>query len=285
MKYTKNEKVKKWHDQSDKDLYDEFMGIVCEYGDVERVDGLVVVMDSFFGNKEFEKFFNHCEYGDEDEFDFDFKLIPFLNALNDSFTLFYCFPLNHLSFRHKFVINRGLIALCGIIQLAFVHYNNHFLTTEEDKVIKTSNIFYYLTFFVEDYDNPSNEFVEYGYDYYKDYFKRLKKINWADKTVKRLKKAINNWLLTIVGMYDVNYEVLKLFQYSVDFLIACCAFKEGHDAVFCEDVVVGYLTCFKMIFNDIRPVVYSLYDKYTWGVVDGDIKEYKYLDKSPFDNV
>ena len=47
--------------------------------------------------------------------------------------------------------------MCGIIQLSFVHYNNHFLTTEEDKVVKTSNIFYYLTFFVEDYDNPSNE--------------------------------------------------------------------------------------------------------------------------------
>ena len=32
----------------------------------------------------------------------------------------------------------------------------------------------------------------------------------------------------------------------------------------CEDVVIGYLTVFKIILNDMRPLVYSLYDEEKW---------------------
>ena len=36
------------------------------------------------------------------------------------------------------------------------------------------------------------------------------------------------------------------------------------DCITCEDVVIGYLTVFKIILNDMRPLVYSLYDEEKW---------------------
>ena len=46
--------------------------------------------------------------------------------------------------------------------------------------------------------------------------------------------------------------------------IGCSALKEGRDSITCEDVVIGYLTVFKIILNDMRPLVYSLYDEEKW---------------------
>ena len=51
---------------------------------------------------------------------------------------------------------------------------------------------------------------------------------------------------------------------AVNYLIGCSALKEGHDCITCEDVVIGYLTVFKIILNDMRPLVYSLYDEEKW---------------------
>ena len=69
------------------------------------------------------------------------------------------------------------------------------------------------------------------------------------------------------------------------YLMVCNAFKNDRNSVTSEDVVVGYLTAFKMIFNDIRPLVYRLYDEDKWGKIDYKIPEYKPLDKSPFENI
>ena len=48
------------------------------------------------------------------------------------------------------------------------------------------------------------------------------------------------------------------------YLMGCNALKEGRDSITCEDVVIAYLTGFKIILNDIRPLVYELYDEEKW---------------------
>ena len=67
---------------------------LCKWrGHVNRVDELINLLESFVGNMEFEKFFNHCEYGDEDPFDFDEKDIPILKGALDAMNIFDHFPL------------------------------------------------------------------------------------------------------------------------------------------------------------------------------------------------
>ena len=261
--HTNNENVKNWQNNGFKELYEEHLTVIYEFIDINRVGELIGVIDSFVGNKEFEKFFKQCEFSDDKPFEFDDKLIPIIHGLNKAISLFdYC-PLYFPSITHKLIITRSFESLFSVIQLAFVHYNNRLLNQEDDKVITASNMFYYLTFFVENYDGCDNEFVEYDYEYYKSYFKKLKKLYWADKT----------------------YEVLIIVEYASIYLMACNAMKFGRGAINCEDVVIGYLTCYKLIFNDVRPLVYSLYDDEKWGEVNRNLSEYKYLDKSPFDNL
>lgn len=286
MMHTKNENVKNWKNDTDKRLYEEDLCKLYKWrGKVNRLDELIDLIESFVGNKEFEKFFNHCEYGDEEEFDFDVKLIPIVHGAFDAMNILDYSPLFFPSITHHLVFARSFAALIGTVQLSFVHYNNRLLTTEEDKVIKTSDIFYYLTFFVEDYDNPDNEFVEYGYDFYKDFFKRARKTYWENKDVKKFAGYVRNLRTTIIGMYNETFDVHNLVYVAAVYLMVCNAFKEGRDSVNYDDVVIGYLTIYKMIFNDIRPLVYSLYDEDKWGEVNGNISAYKPLDKSPFENL
>ena len=286
MMHTKNENVKNWKNDTDKRLYEEDLCKLCKWrGRVDRVDELINLLESFVGNKEFEKFFNHCEYSDEDPFDFDEKDIPILKGALDAMNIFDHFPLFFPSITHHLVVAGSVAALIGVIQLSFVHYNNRLLTNEEDKVIITSDIFYYLTFFVEDYDNPDNEHVEYGYEFYKDFFKRARKTYWENNDVKKFAGDVRNLRTTIIGMYNVTFDVHNMVYVAAIYLMVCNAFKNGRESVNYDDVVVGYLTVYKMIFNDIRPLVYSLYDEEKWGEVDKNISVYKPLDKSPFENL
>lgn len=285
MGYTNNEVVKNWENDSDFRLYEKYLGALCEWEYVDRLDELIVLLDSFVGNKEFEKFFSQYEYGYEGQFQFDLELIPMVHGAYDAMSIFDQMPYFFPSITHHLIIASSIASLFGVVQLNFVHYNDHLLSTEEDKVVVTSGIFYFLTFFVEGYDNPDNEFVEFGYEFYKDFFKRAKRTYWADKKVKKLSDTIRNFRTRIFAPYHFEWEVHNTVYKAAIYLMVCNAFKEGRDSVSCEDVVVGYLTVYKMIFNDMRPFVYSLYDEEKWGEVDKNIAVYKPLDKSPFENI
>ncbi len=286
MRYTKNNTIINWNDEIDQMRYEKRLSVLCEWDEnVDRLDELIVLLDSFVGNKEFEKYFSHCEYGDEGQFDFDEKLIPIVHGAYSAMNILDYFPYYFPSLTHHLVVANSIASLIAVIQLAFVHYNNRLLTTEEDKIIKVSDIFYYLTFYAEDYDNPDNEYIDYGYDFYKDFFKRAKKTYWVNKKTKKLSDSIRDLRTNINGMCHFGWDVHNIVYMAAIYLMVCNAFKNGRDAVSSEDVVVGYLTIYKMIFNDIRPLVYNLYDEKKWGKINKKITKYKPLDESPFENM
>ena len=281
--YTKNETVKNWHDAIDIELYEDYLAKLYEWKDkANRFDELIMLLDSLVGNKEFEKFFSRCEYGIEKGFDYDADMssVPIFQAAADAMNILDLLPY-FPSIRRHLIVASSIRAVFCVIQLTFVYYNNRLLNLEDDKVIKTSDIFYYLTFFVEDYDNPNNEYVDYGYDFYKDFFKKARKTYWADKNVKKFYTSITNWTAVIVGMNKFIFDVHNMATMASIYFMVCNAFKNGRDAVTYDDVVVGYLTTFKIIFNDIRPLVYSLYHEDKWGKVNKDLPKYNNLDKSP----
>ena len=81
-------------------------------------------------------------------------------------------------------------------------------------------------------------------------------------------QRISNGRINVVGD-SVNDDVesdsfISTLSRGTKFLIGCSALKEGRDSITCEDVVIGYLTVFKIILNDMRPLVYSLYDEEKW---------------------
>lgn len=264
--YTKNEVVKNWKDEAIKELYDEFLGKLCEWNEnVDRLDELITILDSLVGNKEFEKFFSHDEFGIEKCYEYDMKLKPIVHGAYDAFNIIDYFPYYFTLITRHLVVASSIASIMSIIELAFVHYNNRLLTLYDDKIIQLSNIFYYLTFFVEDYDNPQNRYVEYGYDYYKMFFKRAKKTYWADKKAKKLYTTITDLTATLTRGSHFKFDTHNLTTMVAIYLMVCNALKNDRNSVSSENVVIGYLTAFKIIFNDIRPLVYQLYDEDKWG--------------------
>ena len=43
--------------------------------------------------------------------------------------------------------------------------------------------------------------------------------------------------------------------------MVCSALKNGHSGITVDDVLVAYITGFKIVLNDIRPVVRMWYDE------------------------
>ena len=53
--------------------------------------------------------------------------------------------------------------------------------------------------------------------------------------------------------------------------MGCNALHNNRDYISCEDVVVSYLVCFKIVLTDIRPLVRSLYDAEKWDSLESSI--------------
>jgi hypothetical protein len=148
--------------------------------------------------------------------------------------------------------------------MSFNYDNQHFLTYEEDKVIVLSFIVEYITFFVEDFDNPDIVLVKRSQKEYVEFFNKLHGLYWEDDKAKDFEYSI---FCVIVDSIHNDYDSDRLVTalgHAVYYLIGCSALKEGHDCITCEDVVIGYLTVFKIILNNMRPLVYSLYDEEKW---------------------
>ena len=113
MKYTKNENVKNlekdWKTDAYKELYEEYLGNLYKWENIDRLDELICLIDSFVGNKEFEKYFNHCEYGLDEVFDEKKNLV--VRAAMDTMNIFDHFPLLYILYMLLLLYYKNLILL------------------------------------------------------------------------------------------------------------------------------------------------------------------------------
>ena len=69
-------------------------------------------------------------------------------------------------------------------------------------------------------------------------------------------------------MWSLNYRVSRTFRRCAFYLMGCNALKNNRDCIVMEDIIVGYLTAFKVALTDIRPLVDELYDEDKWADED-----------------
>ncbi len=60
-------------------------------------------------------------------------------------------------------------------------------------------------------------------------------------------------------MWSLNFRVGRTFRRGAFYLMGCNALKNNRDCIVMEDIIVGYLTAFKVALTDIRPLVDELY--------------------------
>jgi len=150
----------------------------------------------------------------------------------------------------KFVNDTSLLAMYAMLQLSYIYDSGHKLTENEHKSIIFGEIGQFVTFFVEDFDNP-RKLPKFS----ADFFKKLKNVYYEDKNTKKLNYKIYNVVTDITNENFTPSIFNRTFIYSIFYLEACNALKHGRDVVTYDDVVVAYLTNFKILMSEIRSLV------------------------------
>jgi hypothetical protein len=253
------------HDDSIVEDYDWDRFIGFKKFDINRFDELLEILENLSVNERFSSLHKFPVKEDGNAFDWNMEKTPFYNGAVKGLGLSHMIPFYMTSITHKLVDAKSIATTFSMVQMSFNYDNQHFLTYEEDKTITLSFIVEYLTFFVEDFDNPNNHLVKRSQKEYADFFKKLHNIFWEDDKVKDFEYAVYSVVVdsTDGGNLD-DQAFIQTLGRAVNYLIGCSALKEGRDCITCEDVVIGYLTVFKIILNDMRPLVYSLYDEEKW---------------------
>ena len=252
------------HDDSIVEDYDWNRLMSFKELDIKRFDELVDIIKNLRVNDRFLSLPRFPVKRDENTLDWNMEKTPFYNGARNGLGFSALIPIYRPNFIHKVVDGFNLATLFSMIQMSFNYDNQHFLTYEEDKVIVLSFIVEYITFFVEDFDNPDIVLVKRSQKEYVEFFNKLHGLYWEDDKAKDFEYSI---FCVIVDSIHNDYDSDRLVTalgHAVYYLIGCSALKEGHDCITCEDVVIGYLTVFKIILNDMRPLVYSLYDEEKW---------------------
>jgi hypothetical protein len=232
------------------------------YNDVERLNELIDIMVNIHDGKypNYEAVVKTGELdslGEKDAY-YDFKIddVPIFHSadkgLNMNYLPFYVAELTGLVDKDSFV------CVFSMIQASYIGHSGHKLRFEEEKAIKLSDLMVRLTFYLEDFDKPEYPLPEFD----STFFKKISNIEWENKRAKELDETIYYGCL-----FDICVErglptiFDRTFEHANPYFMACNAIRNGRDTVNCEDVVVGYLTNFKILLTDIRIYVWKYYDQ------------------------
>ena len=231
---------------------------------ISRFDELLEIINGLKNNERFLSLPDFPVKKDENTFDWNMYKTPFYNGAKIGFGFSVYMPAFVTTIIHQSIGAINFATLFSMVQMSFNHDNQHFLTYEEDKAITLSFILEYLTFFVEDFDNPANRLVKRSQNEYVEFFKRVHDLRWEDKKTKDFEYSTFCVIVDTINNNEQSRRFITTLGHAVYYLIGCNALKEGRDYISFEDVVIGYLTVFKIILNDMRPLVYSLYDEEKW---------------------
>ena len=243
-------------------FYGEYLEeFIANWSHVERVDELIDILKSLEDNEVFCRFGNLDAIGDDknEMFVFNKRKFPFLVDAFNGLGYDHWIPIYVPEITRKIVNRDDLLCILSTVQLSYVAFSGHYLKYKEDKMIKLSNIIPALTFFVEDFDTHKKI-----PDFDVNFFKQLHHLYWLNKDAKKLDDAVGRVFRSVFGMWRLSFTAARTFHRAAFYLMGCNALKNNRDGISCDDVVVGYLTGFKVVLNDIRPVIQKLYDEDKW---------------------
>ena len=140
--------------------------------DIDRFEELLEIITGLKNNERFLSLPDFPVEKDENTFDWNIDKTPFYNGAKIGFGFSVFLPVFATTILHQSISAINFATLFSMVQMSFNHDNQHFLTYEEDKAITLSFIIEYLTFFVEDFDNPDNLLVKRSQKEYVEFFKK-----------------------------------------------------------------------------------------------------------------
>ena len=89
-------------------------------------------------------------------------------------------------------------------------------------------------------------------------------LSFENSEAKRLFKNISYYLNKLAVEKDFNVQFMVSLNGTAKYLSGCNALKEHCDNISTDDIACGYLCVFKILFNDLKPYAYSIYDAKRW---------------------
>ena len=257
-----------WDDIKTELFYEDFDFIRGNYSGVERLDELLDLVLSFKeGHEDFIRFGKMDGFKGSKIFHHKKNLKPFKVMVRKGLGNDYRLPLYIPKITRRVITGNAFVGVDSLVHWSFISFSGRELTREDDKMIQLSDIMQYLTYCLDDFDKADEELPDFDIDF----FKRMHHLYWEDKKAEKLEDKISDMMANIYGIFDLNFSTLRTLRFAVLYFMGCNALYNNRDYISCEDVVVSYLVCFKIVLTDIRPLVRSLYDAEKWDSLESSI--------------
>ena len=228
-----------------------YLNEIRNYKEFPKFNELLGILEGLGTNEDFIAIAGKDYNGND--FDWDFRKTPFYEGAYEGLDF-----INQTKEFNPEFIRKTADAYSISNLLAMVRAP---LSIEDEKAIVLSPLLEYLSFYVEDFQNPNNKVKHRGYE---DFFNELKELSFENSEAKRLFKNISYYLNKLAVEKDFNVQFMVSLNGTAKYLSGCNALKEHSDSISTDDLACGYLCVFKVLFNDLKDYVYSIYDRERW---------------------
>ena len=236
-----------------------YLNEIRKYKEFPKFNELLGILEGLGANEDFIAIAGKVYNGND--FDWDFRKTPFYEGAYEGLDFINQTKEFNPEFIRKTADAYSISNLLAMVRASMIHHSNAPLSIEDEKAIVLSPLLEYLSFYVEDFQNPNNKVKHRGYE---DFFNELKELSFENSEAKRLFKNISYYLNKLAVEKGINEQFIVNLNGAAKYLSGCNALKEHSDSISTDDLACGYLCVFKVLFNDLKDYVYSIYDGERW---------------------
>lgn len=236
-----------------------YLNEIRKYKEFPKFNELLGILEGLGTNEDFIDIAGKDYNGND--FDWDFRKTPFYEGAYEGLDFINQTKEFNPEFIRKTADAYSISNLLAMVRASMIHHSNAPLSIEDEKAIVLSPLLEYLSFYVEDFQNPNNKVKHRGYE---DFFNELKELSFENSEAKRLFKNISYYLNKLAVEKGINEQFIVNLNGAAKYLSGCNALKEHSDSISTDDLACGYLCVFKVLFNDLKDYVYSIYDRKRW---------------------
>ena len=236
-----------------------YLNEIRKYKEFTKFNELIGILEGLGANEDFIAIAGKDYNGND--FDWDFRKTPFYEGAYEGLDFINQTKEFNPEFIRKTADAYSISNLLAMVRASMIHHSNAPLSIEDEKAIVLSPLLEYLSFYVEDFQNPNNKVKHRGYE---DFFNELKELSFENSEAKRLFKNISYYLNKLAVEKGINEQFIVNLNGAAKYLSGCNALKEHSDSISTDDLACGYLCVFKVLFNDLKDYVYSIYDRERW---------------------
>ena len=186
---------------------DFYLNEIRKYKEFPKFNELIGILEGLGANEDFKDIAGKDYNGDD--FDWDLRKTPFYEGAYEGLDFINQTKEFNPEFIRKIADAYSISNLLAMVRSSMIHYSNSPLSIEDEKAIVFSPLLEYLSFYLEDFQNPDNKVKHRGYE---DFFTTLKDLSFENREAKRFFKNVSYYLnkLAIEKGFNEQFIVMTI---------------------------------------------------------------------------